>query len=74
MSNGVKQSKIRTYYMPTQYVDQDGVMYNHQQIKCYEYKKKETVKQWEQLNGQNRLHTIIRVQIFGRVPKQLELF
>lgn len=74
MSNGVKQSKIRIFYMPTWYVDQDGVMYNYQQIKCYEYKKKETIKQWEQLDDQKRLHTVVRVQIFGRAAKQLELF
>lgn len=74
MSNGVMQSKIKIYYMPRQYVDQDGVMYNHKQIKCYEYKEMETIKQWEQLDNQRRLHTTIRVQVFGRVPKQLELF
>lgn len=74
MNNGVKQSKIRTFYMPTWYVDQDGVMYNHQQIKCYEYKRGETIKQWEQLDNQKRLHTIIRVRIFGRASEQLELF
>lgn len=60
--------------MPTCYVDQDGVMYNHQQIKYYEYSRKETIKQWEQIDDQRRLHTIIRVQIHGRAAKQLELF
>lgn len=60
--------------MPTWYVDQDGVMYNHQQIKHYEYKKEETIKQWEQLDDQKRLHTIIRVQILRRASEQLELF
>ena len=74
MNNGVKQSNSKIYYMPTCYVDQDGVMYDHQQIECYEYSKKETIKQWEQLNNQKRLHTIVRVQIHGRAAKQLELF
>ena len=27
-NNGVRRSKIKIYYMPTWYVDQDGVMYN----------------------------------------------
>lgn len=60
--------------MPTCYVDQNGVIYDQQQIKDYAYRKKETIMQWEQLGNQSRLHTIIQVQILGRAPKQLELF
>ena len=74
MNNGVKLSKGKTYYMPTVYVDQDGVIYNHQQIKEYKYKREGSIRRTEQLYDQKRIHTIVRIQIYRRAAKQLRLF
>ena len=57
--------------MPTCYVDQDGVMYNHQQIECYEYRKRETIKQWERVEPQSNLDSSEsgqKYEIIGNTP------